>query len=101
MFNPSKVQPCVGISQGKVFVHEIYPNGAAAKDGRLKEGDWLESINGKPLDKATHQEAQRIVRTVADKVMLDAEEFLRTIMLFYGVSCCQSNVFCFRKWDPC
>lgn len=40
-----------------IFVTKIRENGAAFKDGRLKEGDKILEINGESLEKVTHNEA--------------------------------------------
>ncbi|KAJ1523896.1 hypothetical protein ONE63_010449 [Megalurothrips usitatus] len=38
---------------GVIIIHEIYPDGAVAKDGRLKVGDQLLEVGG-PKDSVTH-----------------------------------------------
>ncbi|XP_035229335.1 inaD-like protein isoform X2 [Stegodyphus dumicola] len=47
---------------GCVVIHEIYANGAVAKDGRLKPGDQILEVNGHDMRHATHIEAINALR---------------------------------------
>lgn len=50
------------------IVHEIYPESAAAKDGRLQPGDQILEINSENLSKTTHAKAQTLLRQAPPKV---------------------------------
>ncbi|OTF74461.1 multiple pdz domain protein, partial [Euroglyphus maynei] len=45
-----------------VIIHEVYPNGAAYIDGRLKPGDQIIEVNGENLCHATHEQAIKALR---------------------------------------
>lgn len=45
-----------------VIIHEVYPDGAADIDGRLKPGDQILEVNGENLLQATHEQAIKALR---------------------------------------
>ncbi|XP_067135395.1 multiple PDZ domain protein-like isoform X2 [Centruroides vittatus] len=47
---------------GVVMIHEIYPDGAAAVDGRLIPGDQIMEVNGEDLRTAKHDQAITALR---------------------------------------
>lgn len=53
-----------------IFVTKVRENGAAFKDGRLKEGDKILEINGKDLSQVTHEDAVGCFTQSKDKVVL-------------------------------
>lgn len=46
----------------------MYPNGAAAKDGRLRPGDQLVEVNGEDFRNITHIKALGVLRQTPAKV---------------------------------
>lgn len=48
--------------QNAVIIHEVYPDGAAALDGRLKPGDQILDVNGEDLRDAPHERAIAALR---------------------------------------
>lgn len=46
----------------------MYPNGAAAKDGRLRPGDQLVEVNGEDFRSITHIKALGVLRQTPAKV---------------------------------
>jgi len=51
-----------------VIIHEVYPDGAAAKDGRLRPGDQLVEVNGEDFRSITHIKALGVLRQTPAKV---------------------------------
>lgn len=47
-----------------IYVKTIYGHGQAAEKGTLKEGDEILSVNGKPLQGLSHQEAITVFKTI-------------------------------------
>uniref|UniRef100_A0A914QV44 PDZ domain-containing protein n=1 Tax=Panagrolaimus davidi TaxID=227884 RepID=A0A914QV44_9BILA len=52
---------------GNVVIHEVYGDGAAAHDGRLKPGD---QVNGFSLRSVTHEQAISVLRRTPAKVRM-------------------------------
>uniref|UniRef100_A0A6Q2XQC0 Multiple PDZ domain crumbs cell polarity complex component n=1 Tax=Esox lucius TaxID=8010 RepID=A0A6Q2XQC0_ESOLU len=55
---------------GAIIIHEVYEEGAAAKDGRLWAGDQILEVNGIDLRVATHDEAINVLRQTPQQVRL-------------------------------
>ncbi|KAK0394235.1 hypothetical protein QR680_000641 [Steinernema hermaphroditum] len=53
-----------------VVIHEVYPDGAAAMDGRLKPGDQVLEVNGVSLRGVSHDQAISLLRRTPSKVRL-------------------------------
>ena len=49
-------------------MHEVYKDGAADKDGRIKPGDMIVTVDGKAMKECTHKDALRVLRVTKDKV---------------------------------
>ena len=43
---------------GSIYVKQVYPNGAAARTKRIREGDRLLAVNGTSLENIKHQEVR-------------------------------------------
>lgn len=54
--------------QGPIIIHEVYPEGAAWKDGRLKPGDQILEVNNENFRVVTHQKALNALRQTPSKV---------------------------------
>ena len=59
---------CIFSFQNRVIIHEVHKDGAADKDGRLKPGDFIVSVDGKAMLECTHKDALRALRVTKDKV---------------------------------
>lgn len=59
-----------GVFQGAILIHEVYPDGAAAKDKRLKPGDQILDVNGEGFRSVTHNRALTVLRQTPAKVNL-------------------------------
>ncbi|XP_062865123.1 multiple PDZ domain protein isoform X3 [Trichomycterus rosablanca] len=55
---------------GAIIIHEVYEEGAAAKDGRLWAGDQILEVNNIDLRTATHDEAINVLRQTPQRVRL-------------------------------
>ncbi|XP_053086760.1 multiple PDZ domain protein isoform X2 [Pangasianodon hypophthalmus] len=55
---------------GAIIIHEVYEEGAAAKDGRLWAGDQILEVNGIDLRTASHDEAINVLRQTPQRVRL-------------------------------
>ena len=55
---------------GTVVIHEVYADGAAAIDGRLKPGDQILEVNAQSLRNVTHETAINMLRHTPTHVRL-------------------------------
>ncbi|GAA6099914.1 multiple PDZ domain protein isoform X10 [Tachysurus ichikawai] len=55
---------------GTIIIHEVYEEGAAAKDGRLWAGDQILEVNDIDLRTASHDEAINVLRQTPQRVRL-------------------------------
>ncbi|XP_074237020.1 inaD-like protein isoform X3 [Saimiri boliviensis] len=53
-----------------IVIHEVYEEGAAARDGRLWAGDQILEVNGVDLRSSSHEEAISALRQTPQKVRL-------------------------------
>lgn len=56
-----------------IFVTRLKEEGAAFKDGRLKEGDKILEVNGKNIENVTHNEAVQIFITAGNIVEMKVQ----------------------------
>lgn len=60
-----------GVDQNKpITVHKVFHTGVAAKQGSIKEGDQVLSINGTALSGSAHWEALRVLRRAKTRDMV-------------------------------
>ncbi|KAI0215440.1 Multiple PDZ domain protein [Lamellibrachia satsuma] len=55
---------------GAIIIHEVYEEGAAAKDSRLWAGDQILEVNGEDLRDATHERAIQVLRETPSTVCM-------------------------------
>ncbi|XP_059166972.1 multiple PDZ domain protein-like [Physella acuta] len=55
---------------GAIIIHEVYEDGAAARDGRLWAGDQILEVNGEDLTEATHNRALQVLRQTPPVVQM-------------------------------
>ncbi|XP_072157075.1 multiple PDZ domain protein isoform X4 [Bemisia tabaci] len=55
---------------GAIIIHEVYPDGAAAKDGRLLPGDVILECNSEDFRNITHSKALAALRQTPAKVKM-------------------------------
>lgn len=53
-----------------IYISRIIPGGAAHKDGSLRRGDQLLSVNGHSVEKASHETAVDLLKNAHGKVRL-------------------------------
>nr|CAD7568435.1 unnamed protein product [Timema californicum] len=53
-----------------IIIHEVYPDGAAAKDSRLRPGDQILEVNSEDFRNITHSKALAALRQTPAKVKL-------------------------------
>lgn len=51
-----------------MIVHEIYPESAAEKDGRLEPGDQILEVNSEDVTKMPHSKVLTVMRQTQAKV---------------------------------
>ncbi|XP_064604764.1 multiple PDZ domain protein-like isoform X2 [Liolophura sinensis] len=55
---------------GTIIVHEVYADGAAARDNRLKPGDQILEVNYEDLREASHDRAIQVLRQTPAKIQM-------------------------------
>ncbi|KAM4625601.1 deubiquitinase DESI2-like [Polymixia lowei] len=62
------------LNDSGIYVSKIKEDGAAALDGRLREGDKILAINGIKLEDKTHGAAVDLFRTAGEDVLLSVQQ---------------------------
>ncbi|XP_056151318.1 synaptojanin-2-binding protein [Lampris incognitus] len=62
------------LNDSGIYVSKIKEDGAAALDGRLREGDKIVAINGIKLEGLTHNAAVELFRTAGEDVELHVQQ---------------------------
>ena len=53
-----------------IYINQVFMNGAAGKDGRLKKGDELLSVNGTSFASVTHEFAAETLKHLKGDIKL-------------------------------
>ncbi|XP_006873571.1 PREDICTED: PDZ domain-containing protein 2 [Chrysochloris asiatica] len=80
-----------------IFVKTIFPNGSAAEDGRLKEGDEILDVNGIPIKGLTFQEAIQTFKQIRSGLFVLT---VRTKLLSPSLTPCSTPTHMSRSSSP-
>ncbi|XP_027835941.1 PDZ domain-containing protein 2 isoform X2 [Ovis aries] len=80
-----------------IFVKTIFPNGSAAEDGRLKEGDEILDVNGIPIKGLTFQEAIHTFKQIRSGLFVLT---VRTKLLSPSLTPCSTPTHMSRSSSP-
>ncbi|XP_075864073.1 PDZ domain-containing protein 2 isoform X2 [Microcebus murinus] len=80
-----------------IFVKTIFPNGSAAEDGRLKEGDEILDVNGIPIKGLTFQEAIHTFKQIRSGLFVLT---VRTKLLSPSLTPCSTPTHMSRSASP-
>ncbi|KAL1783037.1 PDZ domain-containing protein 2 isoform X1 [Sigmodon hispidus] len=80
-----------------IFVKTIFPNGSAAEDGRLREGDEILDVNGIPIKGLTFQEAIHTFKQIRSGLFVLT---VRTKLLSPSLTPCSTPTHMSRSSSP-